>query len=194
MPFSLDTPPPDRVDALLRELWDTLENCTQCPGNPWRVPALATCCGEHAAARIVVLRSASRRTRTLEFHTDARSPKISQLETHPNLGWLFYDPQLQMQLRIQAKATLHRHDAIAAAAWKRVPPSSYLNYLAATPPGMALGSNPTPLNPAPLPHPAFAVVRTVAEHLDWLWLHPQGHRRAHFRWQSHRWIGEWIQP
>lgn len=194
MPFDNTAAPPARVEAVLKELWSTLEGCTKSPRHPWRTPVLATINSDCATARIVVLRSAERRTRTLEFHTDSRSPKIAQLQANPIVEWVFYDPTLQMQVRARAMASIHSGDRVAADAWKRVPPSSYLNYLATKPPGTDLGaSQPTPPKSL-LAHPAFAVVLTKVEHLDWLWLHPQGHRRAHFRWRPSRWAGVWIQP
>ncbi len=194
MPFDNTVPGPNRLEAVLKELWTTLEECTNSPGHPWRTPVLATHAPDCATARIVVLRSATRRTRTLEFHTDSRSPKIEQIRRSPHVEWVLYHPSLQMQLRIQAQATVHCGDTIAAAAWKKVPPSSYLNYLANIPPGTALALPDSSPAETPLPHPAFAVVHTVAHQLDWLWLHPQGHIRARFQWQSHRWSGHWIQP
>lgn len=194
MPFDNLVPPPKRVESVLREIWATLESCTGSPGHAWRTPVLATQDPEGAAARIVVLRSASRRYRTLEFHTDSRSPKIAQLKKKPIVEWVFYDPTLQMQLRVRARAKIHSGDRIAADAWKRVPPSSYLNYLSSTPPGGDLSVKDPPPSKTEPSHPAFAVVLTTADHVDWLWLHPQGHRRARFKWHLNRWVGAWVQP
>ena len=194
MSFDPLAPPPSRLEGVLKALWANLEGCTRSPGHPWRTPVIATQAQDRASARIVVLRSAARRNRTLEFHTDSRSPKITQLQQNPVVEWVFYDPTLQMQVRARATARIHSGDRIAANAWKRVPPASYLNYLANTPPGSDLSPRDAASSQSQLSHPAFAVVLTKLDHLDWLWLHPKGHRRARFTWHLNRWVGEWIQP
>ena len=185
---------PLRLTHVLRDIWETLALSAQTPGHPWRTPVLATVARNSPTARIVVLRSANRRRRQLEFHTDSRSPKVEHLRKNPRLEWVFYDPKLQMQLRAQAKATLHEADSVSTAAWKRVPPASYLNYLQQKAPGSSLDrpSGNSPLDPRP--HPAFTVVHATVTEWDWLWLHPKGHRRARFTWQDDRWHGEWIVP
>jgi hypothetical protein len=40
----------------------------------------------------------------------------------------------------------------------------------------------------------FAVVRTVVESVDWLWLAEGGHRRARWEWNGAIWVGRWLTP
>jgi hypothetical protein len=44
--------------------------------------------------------------------------------------------------------------------------------------------------------PHFAVVRTVIDEIDWLHLHPEGHYRAHYRFEAdqEQFAGTWIVP
>lgn len=191
------TQPVGTLPHLLSDLWQMLTDAVATPGHPWRTPVLVTGGSRSAAGRVVVLRNSSRATRLLEFHTDARSPKRSQLRQAGGVEWVFYHANLQLQLRVKAQAQVHVGDAVARRTWRRVPPASYLNYLHPVRPGAPIASK-TPeaisLGSPERPSPFFAVVRTEATHLDLLWLHPAGHRRAGWARNAGRWEGHWICP
>ena len=91
-----------------------------------------------------------------------------------------------------------------SARWARLAMSpAAQDYLAPLPPGTPVSSEPsvaelTPVPPyptAPLPHEAarrghFAMVKAHVQAIDWLELHPLGHRRA--LWREGQW--EWVVP
>lgn len=189
--------PVGTLDECFRALWQMLSEAQATPGHPWRTPVLVTRGSREVAGRVVVLRDVSQATRRLEFHTDARSPKRAHLQHARDVEWVFYHPTLQLQLRAQARATVHAGDAVARRTWRRVPPSSYLNYLQPIRPGAPLRTTKTTSDLAgspDQPSPFFAVVRTQVTRLDLLWLHPAGHRRAVWARPGSRWTGHWVCP
>ncbi len=177
------------------------------PGHPWQAPGLASADGEGVAVRTVILRRVDSGTRTLEFYSDIRSPKIAQLTNHPRVVWLFYDPQLRTQLRITAQSSVHHQDALAEQAWQTPSLSSRRSYLATQPPGSTLaapgdglpdglGSRLPTSEESEGGWARFALVATTMTEIDWLRLEPHtGHRRAIFTWDpSGAWQGRWVVP
>lgn len=182
----------DGLADLEREIWKGLGAAVRRPKDPWRTPVLTT--RADGDARVVVLRAVESGVRELEFHTDARSPKVMALERDAGVTWVFYAARWQVQLRIRAWARVHVGDAEAAAAWERVPESSRINYSAGPVPG-TIRSGPgaaQDFREGMLAH--FARVRTRVERIDWLWLGPGGHRRAAWEMDDGEWIGTWRVP
>ena len=177
------------------------------PHHGFHLPVVATVSPDgRPEARAVVLRGAGRDGRWLQFHTDARSPKLAALSRHPNVALLFYDPAEQTQLRIDATTTLHRADAVADAAWEQTGPFSRRCYLQSVAPGGPLAGPGSALPPslatrAPEPEESergrtnFVVVRCRILTIDWFYLCSSGHRRARFAWDAAGALAaEWIAP
>ena len=59
------------------------------------------------SSRVVVLRKYSFNSLILGFHTDIRSPKISELKKNKNSYFVFYDYKLKIQLRIRTISVIH---------------------------------------------------------------------------------------
>jgi len=181
------------LEVVWGRVWEGLETATRTPGDAWRTPVVATA-GDAGGGRVVVLRQVDGEARSLTFHTDLRAPKVSALRASPWLTWIFYEPRTQVQLRVRAAGTIHAGDAIAAEAWDRVPAGSRKNYTTAEAPGT---ERPHPMAGEYLEKTGverFAVVRTVAESVDWLWLAEGGHRRARWEWNGAIWVGRWVTP
>lgn len=102
------------------------------------------------AARTVVLRGFDPQRRTLIFHTDGRSTKVTELAADPRVAIVFYDARRKIQLRIAGHATTHTDDDVSRAAWERLSASSRRGYLGA-PPGTP-SREPTSGLPADLEH------------------------------------------
>ena len=93
-------------------LW--LHDGVSSSNHPFRLLTVATIgVDDLPNARLVVLRNFVQSTRTLEFHTDVRSPKVAQLRRNPHVCLLFYDPVVRFQLRIAATAQLYNNDDTA---------------------------------------------------------------------------------
>ncbi len=191
--------------TLLASIWESLENGARSRTHPFHTGVIATIAEGVPQARTVVLRKVIAETRTLIFHTDQRSQKISELTKNPNISWLFYDTTERVQLRLSGVATLHHTDALANVQWQNTKLLSRRCYLSIAPstrlekagsglPESLLKRNPT-LEESEAGRENFTVVETHIHTIDWLWLNSTGHQRAKFVWQSDdEVVANWIVP
>jgi len=181
------------LPGLPSEIWRLLEQGVRTVGHPWRTPVLATD-GDAGGARVVVLRRVDAEAGVLEFHTDARSPKVEALRRSPRVTCVFYSAETQVQVRIRALAAVHINDAVAASAWERVPKGSRGNYTTDLPPGTVLDRPGFEHDFRDAMTHHFALIRCRVESLDWLWLAGPGHRRAQWTRDGEGWRGHWVMP
>ena len=164
-------------DALIRLAWQELTAAVVTAGHPWRTPILVTG-GSQADGRVVVLREFSSEPASLLFYTDVRSPKIRAIREDARVVWIFYHPEMRLQVRVRADAMISHNDSTTRRDWVDIPPASRREYAACAGPGSdwedveLLSDEDAERN--------FAVVRTVPRCWDVLQLDPQGHRRI--RW------------
>jgi hypothetical protein len=193
------------LDALLASIWKSLENGARSRLHPFHTGVIATVSDDAPQARTVVLRKVMAETRTLIFHTDQRSQKISELTKNPNISWLFYDTTERVQLRLSGVANLHHTDTLADIQWQNTKLTSRRCYLSIPPltrlekagsglPESLLKRNPT-LEESEAGRENFTVVETHIHTIDWLWLNSSGHQRAKFVWQPNGdMIADWVVP
>lgn len=189
----------DDLDKSLDAAWGLLVAASRDRRSPVHTPVLATTGPDGAAeARTVVLRHASRSRNSVRFHTDRRSDKVAQLGRDPRCSMLAYDPEAKIQLRLRGKATLHRDDDIAEAAWSASRISSLACY--AQPVGAATRlTNPREAAIGAVPDLEFAranfcaVVMSI-DRIEWVYLHHCGHRRALWERNGPGWTGTWLAP
>jgi len=178
---------------------DGLEN----PSSPLRKPALATVgAGGLPAVRTVILRFADEAHRTLGFFTDARSPKVAELQQNPRAALLFHDPRCDMQLRLSGRAEIRVGDEVA---WARAAAPSRRAYLVTAAPG-TLSPGPVsglpsdvegiipPLGRLEEGRANFALIEFRVEERDMLILSRAGNRRARFRLEGGREAASWLVP
>jgi pyridoxamine 5'-phosphate oxidase len=175
----------DSLPAIERACWMALAAAAHDRAHPWRVLTLATVDGEAADARSLVLRDADDLARTLTFYTDARSAKVQQLAAHP-LGMLVgWWPQAGWQLRLAVQLAVETDGLDVSSRWARVKLSpTAQDYMAALPPGTPVTSH----SPERGTRAHFAVLTASVTRMDWLELHPLGHRRALLAGESSRWL------
>jgi hypothetical protein len=154
-------------------------------------------------ARVMVLRKADPAAGTLRFHTDARSPKVGQLDGKP-VAVLAYHAAEQVQLRISGQARIGRSVAEVDGIWNQSTLFARRCYLAEQAPGTPLpgpasglpawieGQQPTAEQIVPA-RANFAVLWVGVTSIDWLHLANSGHRRALFRAED-GWAGAWVAP
>ena len=158
-------------------------------GHGFRRMGLATVDGETADLRTVVLREVDSGQGTLKFFTDARSPKVRQIQARPSATLMVWCERLGWQLRLRVALTVETSGLAVSSRWARLKltPAAQ-DYLSPLPPG-------TPADPTPLPERAsreyFAVVTATVLAIDWLELHADGNRRAAFDAAGH---GQWLVP
>ena len=194
---------PDQPLTVLQEIWQHLELAPSTRDAPWRLLTLGTWDGETPQLRTVVLRKTSTQQRQLSIYSDARAQKIWQINEHPHVSLLFYDPTLQIQIRAQGEGTIITDQSQLDDIWNPLPPAARKMYLAPMKPGSPL-NQPTPNLPPDIisrdptleesqqGRPNFAVINITIDKIDWLYLKKEGHVRAKFTYINNEWQGTWI--
>lgn len=180
-----------RIESLAlvhQSCWDQLGLAARNKSHAWRVMSLATVDGERADLRSVVLREVNAAARQLIFFTDARSPKVAQVQAQPQATLLAWSEALGWQLRLRVRLTVAISGLVVSSRWARLKmtPAAH-DYLSPLPPG-------TPVErylPERGSRDHFAVLTAAVEGLDWLELHADGHRRALFDADGQ---GQWVTP
>jgi len=185
------------LDEIEASVWSELERCVATrprsesgedahePQHEWRVAVLATVDDGQADARSLVLREVDAAERRLVFYTDARSPKVRQIEKSPQGTLIFYSRQLGWQLRMQVRLNVETDGLAVSSRWAKLQTQAGArDYLSVAAPGRPLD--------APLADLGvrghFAMIEAMAETVDWLELHPRGHRRAVLGGRSSHWV------
>ncbi len=199
----MDDPLDAALDAALDTAWRLLVRGAADRRGPMHTPVVATASAGVPDSRVMVLRAAERATATLRFHTDARSPKCTDLDGGP-VSILAYHPGEAIQLRLAGTARLLTDAPEVDAIWAAATPFARRCYLVEAAPGTALPSPGSGLPAAaegrqPTPEeligarPNFAIVRVQVSTIDWLHLAQSGHRRAVFD-AADGWRGGWVVP
>lgn len=195
----------DTLDGVLDSAWKMLELGAKRFNDPFHWPALGTSENPGSNLRTVILRQFILPDRILVCHTDARAPKVKEIQEFNQVSWLFYHPRDQVQLRITGTAKLHSNDPFADDQWAATGMTSRLNYAATEPPGTSV-DRPTSGLPDFLKNkvptllesekgrPNFMAIACQIETLDWLRLNIKGNRRALFTWEENELLAKWIIP
>lgn len=196
--------PEDSLPEILAHGWSLLVRGGADRKSPVHTPVIASV--DEAGlpnARVMVLRKADPAAASLRLHTDARSPKVAQLDGRP-VAVLAYHPAEQVQLRITGTARVLTDDHVVEDIWNQSTLFARRCYLAEHPPGTPLsepssglpawieGRQPTAEQIGPA-RPNFATLWINVTAIDWLYLANSGHRRAVFR-SADGWAGEWVAP
>jgi pyridoxamine 5'-phosphate oxidase len=180
-----------RIDSLAlieASLWQELQLAAQQSEHEWRTMVLATVEGDEAQARSVVLREVDAATRELIFFTDARSPKVVQMRSRPMGTLLCWSSRISWQLRMRVELQVQTAGLKVSSRWARLKltPAAQ-DYLSPLPPGSPVADR---FEPERASRSHFAVVSARVLSTDWLELHADGHRRAHFGPDG----AQWLQP
>jgi 3-hydroxyisobutyrate dehydrogenase len=187
----------DDLEGSCDHAWALLARGVKDRRSPFHTPGLATVSPEGLPEiRTVVLRGCDTSARSLRFHTDTRSAKITDMQKQPQAALHFYDPTAKIQLRVRAQLDL-LSGAAYDTAWDNTRPMSRECYQVTQAPG------------SPLPNPAdvvfdaaatndgadyFAPVIAHVRQIEWLYLAARGHRRALFDFTSAQPQHSWLVP
>jgi pyridoxamine 5'-phosphate oxidase len=176
------------LEAIAAEVWVQLGAAVNDRAHAWRTPVLATTDGRLADARTVILREADPLTQQLRVFSDERSPKVAQLLSHPGGTLVMWSPVLAWQLRCRVHLTLEDDGLAVSSRWARVKLSpTAQDYLSPQAPGAPLPATEPPSHDA-VARTNFAVINAQVQVIDWLELHPDGHRRAVFEGGMRSWV------
>ncbi len=169
-------------------VWRELGACATDKAHPWRTCVLATVDGERADARLIVIREVDARQKQLLFYTDERAGKVRQLLNRPMGTMVMWSQPLGWQLRCRVRLAVEMSGLAASSRWARIKLSpAAQDYLSPLPPGAPIDALAPPTH-GTVKRDYFAVIDATVDALDWLELHPQGHRRAIFDAQGARWV------
>lgn len=191
----------DDLPETLSESWRLVARGVTDRRSPFHHPIVATIgLDGRPRARTVILRGCDAASRSMRFHTDARSEKIAEIGQDPRVALHFYDPGAKIQVRIEGRASLHREDAVADAAWAGSRLFSRQCYGVAPAPGAPIDQGgdfalPETTEEATAGGRAnFVAVVVSVERLEWLYLAAAGHRRAAFSWRDGNLQAGWRAP
>ena len=175
------------LETIEAEVWRQLSLAVGDRQHAWRTPVLASIADDVADARTVVIREVDHRNKQLLIYTDERAGKVSQLLHHPRGTVVMWSAALAWQLRCRVHLSLESSGLAASSRWARIRLSpAAQDYLSPLAPGSPIAS-PAPPHP-PVARDFFAIIDAKIESIDWLELHPEGHRRARFDGQGSRWL------
>jgi len=189
------------LNELEQDIWQRLSQ-----GNTsFRYGVLATQRAQGLGIRMVVIRKVVPQERALLFHTDRRSAKAAELTENPAVSWLFYDDASKIQIRLEARTTLHQYDTLANEAWQQTSLPNRREYLTTLPPSTPVTE---PLSGLPENVSAreltkeesekgrlnFMVVTSRVHTIDWLHLDRKGHQRAQFNYTEKALSARWVIP
>ncbi len=200
---------PTSLDDIHDQIWRMLDEAAATRHHGFHLPTLATVSknGE-PAARIVVLRGADRAGRYITCHTDARAPKVVQIDGQSLSAWVFYDAEARVQVRALGRVAVldPAVDPFAREAWQGTNLSSRRCYMAPSAPSSKCDA-PSPNLPENvrdrLPTEAeaqagmvnFRVLKATIENLDYLHLAHDGHIRARFVYDGNgEAVSTWLEP
>ena len=177
----------ETLPAIEEAIWRELGRAVRTKGHGWRLGVLATVNHGAADARSVVLRDLELQSRSLLIYTDSRSPKAQQLQAEPQGKLVLWSDALGWQLRLSVTLTLETSGLRVSSRWAqlKLTPAAH-DYLSPLPPGSVLSGS--ALAPERTSRDHFAVIAARVEAVDWLELHPEGHRRARFDAAGSAWL------
>jgi pyridoxamine 5'-phosphate oxidase len=192
--------------AALDSAWTLLGDGARDRRSPAHHPVLATIDAlGNPSQRVLILRAADRDAAILRFHTDSRSPKVSEIDDGASAHALIYAPEAKLQLRLSGTARIETETEAANTAWTSSTTFARRCYMAEAAPGTPLsapasglpewieGQQPTEAQVTPA-RPNFAIILMQVTGIDWLHLANSGHRRAQFARNDREWHGQWVVP
>lgn len=190
------------LENILDWCWRALSAGALSARHPYHLGVVAT--GRNQA-RTVVLRRVEPKQRQVLCHSDFRSRKVTELARDSAVGWLFYDMDSKVQLRLEGTAEVHHDDSLADTQWSAARLMSRRCYLADPAPGAASphwdpGLSAELLKRAPSAPESesgrenFCVIATRVTALEWLHIAAQGHGRARFEWTESGLDASWLIP
>ena len=156
-------------------------------------------------SRVVVLRNFDPINMILNFHTDYRSPKVSNLKQNNKSMLVFYDHKLKIQMRIKTTSIINYQNEIAKEMWNKTKLLSRKCYLTSKDPSSLttlpedgipehlIGKEPE-FEESEKGYKNFTVIENKINEIDWLYLEISGHRRLNLLFQNNKPQFQWLIP
>ncbi len=193
------------LNNLLVDIWEMLKEGAEESKSDFHIGAFSTVRNGKPKNRNVVLRRVIREKNILVFHTDNRSGKVDEINSNPNISWLFYSPQKKVQIRLEGKAFIYNTGKLFEEQWNSSALMSRKCYLTKYSPSSIIEhpeihiSDYLQFKNISVTEPQmgkenFAVIETKIDSIDWLYLKSSGYIRAKFKLNEDRIEGKWLAP
>ena len=124
----------NKPDKIFKEELNDLHSAVKDAGHDYHLFTIATVNDKTPEIRTVVLRDFNIKKYQISFHTDARSPKYSQVKSNPAISALFYSTQKRTQLRIHGNAIICKDQNLLNMLWSNLNKDSRECYQGEVPP------------------------------------------------------------
>ena len=124
----------NKPDEIFKEELNDLHSAVHDAGHDYHLFTIATVNDKTPEIRTVVLRDFNIKKFQISFHTDARSPKYSQVKSNPAISALFYSTQKRTQLRIHGNAIICKDQNLLNMLWSNLNKDSRECYQGEVPP------------------------------------------------------------
>lgn len=179
-------------ESFFREIKSELQNGSKVKGHPFHFFTLATTgVDNYARLRTMALRKVSKNLK-LTFFTDGRSKKIIHIKENKKVSLLFYHSEKQLQLRIQAMATIKTNREPTKKIWNELGPESKKSYTTKDAPGSPLQSSTVVEYLRNGDY--FSIVEIKPYKIEYLKLEKPEHVRIRFLKEDTGWRGEFLVP
>ena len=169
------------LDELRRYAYDELARAVKDPERPFHWPAFATVDPQgRPVLRTVVLRAFDEAGPTVQFFTDARSPKLNHLALQPAVSWLFYDAGQRLQIRMDGAGVVVADETARRQGFEQARKGLF-DYAGLMRPGTVIPDSRASDHPDATEadaFPNFCIVETRVARLEVLQLRREGHLRA----------------
>ncbi len=191
------------LDELDRSAWVQLGSAATDKRSGLRYVSLCSVdTAGHPQARLVVLRRVETAARTIEFHTDTRSPKWREFAAYPFATVLGFSAEVQLQLRLQGRVRLHGPGSmLATKAWQNLPHWTRVTYRGGPPGEETDCETPEELSTCALGddgegQSVFGLLVFKAYHLDCFQLGRPANKRSLFAYDEAGTLvsGRWVNP
>jgi len=193
------------LNLLLNDIWEMLKEGVEKSKSDFHLATFCTISKDKPKNRTVVLRRVIRERNILIFHTDKRSGKIYEINSNPNISWLFYSHSNKVQLRLEGEAVIYSSGKLFEDQWNSTALMSKKCYLIDHTPSSILKHPEVYLNSyshfnnisiedSQIGKENFAVIETKINSIDWLYLKSSGHIRAKFDLVNELTQGKWLVP
>jgi hypothetical protein len=187
------------LETMLEQAFLSISNGVNDSKSYFHNPTICTFEGQDISARTVVLREFSEKDRILRFHTDQRSPKISQIKENSNATVHAYDQEEKIQIRLKGSIEIHHQNSVTKNAWENTREMSKECYSVKDSPSKEI-ENPDEFDidknqiNREKGYENFVVNLFTFKYLEILYLKRSGHRRAVFEWENNQIKKNWLIP
>ena len=186
-----DCPAFDRLNTIETDCWQRIHGGLRSYRDDYRQAFIANAGRDFPNIRTVTLRHVWVAERRLAFHVDVRKQLVREFREDPRVTWLFYSRDQRIQIRLSGLMHFETETALANDSWAATNTGSRKCYMAPLAPGhiaeiftsgwpAGLEDRKPELAESEVGRANFAVAVTNVHAMDWVWLHYQGQRRAHF--------------